>query len=145
MPIQLPKYLDRPHIVTRTGKNNIDYSQFLRWAEPLDDGIARIMIAELENNLGNGTAYLFPYLGTRDESKILKLRLEILSFEVVDGKNAVLKSRWEATANDDHDMIASGHGTIQSKVSGSSPEAHVQAMSHTLSILASNIASALKN
>ena len=145
LPVQIPKYLRRPHVATRSGINTIEYSDFKRWAEPLEDGIARVMIAELENNLGNGSAYLFPYHGIREESKILKLRIEILTFEVVDGKNAILKSRWEATTNDDHERVASGHGTIQSKVPEHSKNAYAKAMSATIHALASNIATALQN
>lgn len=145
LPVQLPKYLSKPHVVTRNGNNNIDYSGTLRWAEPLKDGIARVIVAELETHLGSGSAYLFPYHGTRDKSKILKLRLYVLSFEVVDGKNAILQSRWEATANDDRELVASGHGTIKSKVSGHSTDAYAQAMSACIHTLADNIAQALSN
>ncbi|MBM4152004.1 MAG: hypothetical protein FJ220_00580, partial [Kiritimatiellaceae bacterium] len=38
-PIQLPGYLDRLSIVTQSGDNEIVYSEFPRWAEPLDTSL----------------------------------------------------------------------------------------------------------
>ena len=46
-PLQLPKYLDRPQIVTRLGPNEVSPSTIDRWAEPLKAGVLRAM----EDNL----------------------------------------------------------------------------------------------
>src|SRR5262245_27955865 len=42
-PITLPKYLDRPQIVTRVDHNQLALSEFERWAEPLQDNITRVL------------------------------------------------------------------------------------------------------
>lgn len=44
----LPAFLDRPQIVTRRGRNEINYAEFDRWAEPLEEGFTRV----LRENLG---------------------------------------------------------------------------------------------
>ena len=46
-PITLPKYLDRPQIVTRAGSNQLALAEFDRWAEPLQDNVARVLAENL--------------------------------------------------------------------------------------------------
>jgi uncharacterized protein len=46
-PITLPKYLDRPQIVTRVGRNQLALSEFDRWAEPLQDNVLRVLAEHL--------------------------------------------------------------------------------------------------
>ena len=42
-PIEVPRYLDRPQIMTRTGPNEMALAEFDLWAEPLKEGIPRIL------------------------------------------------------------------------------------------------------
>lgn len=41
------KFLDQPQIVTYEGTNILDYSDLHRWAEPLNEGIDRILLDEI--------------------------------------------------------------------------------------------------
>ena len=43
LPVFLPGYLDRPQVVTWTGPGELRIDEFLRWAEPLDAGVARVL------------------------------------------------------------------------------------------------------
>jgi hypothetical protein len=42
-PVELPAYLRSKAMVVRTGTNEIHFADFDRWAEPLDQGISRVM------------------------------------------------------------------------------------------------------
>jgi uncharacterized protein len=46
-PITLPKYLDRPQIVTRASRNQLALGEFDRWAEPLQDNVLRVLAQNL--------------------------------------------------------------------------------------------------
>src|SRR5215510_6709686 len=46
-PITMPKYLDRPEIVTRASQNQLTFGQFDRWAEPLQDNVFRVLAENL--------------------------------------------------------------------------------------------------
>lgn len=50
-PLQLPKYLDRPQIVTRLSPSKIHAADFDRWAEPLKDNILRVLVENLSHLL----------------------------------------------------------------------------------------------
>lgn len=42
-PVEVPAYLRGKAMVVRTGANEIHFADFERWAEPLDQGISRVM------------------------------------------------------------------------------------------------------
>jgi uncharacterized lipoprotein YmbA len=42
-PVEVPSYLRTKFMVVRTGTNEIHFADFDRWAEPLDQGISRVM------------------------------------------------------------------------------------------------------
>lgn len=45
--VELPPYLRSRSLIVRNGRNEIAYEDYARWAEPLDDGIARVLRARL--------------------------------------------------------------------------------------------------
>ncbi len=46
-PVRVPRYVDRPQIVTATAKNAYYVSELNRWAESLDDNISRVLVQNL--------------------------------------------------------------------------------------------------
>ena len=48
--VEMPAYLRTRFMVVRTGTNEIHFEEFERWAEPLDEGIKRVMEETLEAN-----------------------------------------------------------------------------------------------
>lgn len=42
-PVRIPRYVDRPQIVTASGKNAYQLSELNRWAESLDGNISRVL------------------------------------------------------------------------------------------------------
>jgi uncharacterized lipoprotein YmbA len=48
-PVELPTYLKSQEIVVRNGENEVEFREFARWGEPLDQGIARVLREELLN------------------------------------------------------------------------------------------------
>ena len=62
-PVIMPGYLDRVQIVTRTGTDQVEISVFNRWAEPLEDGIARILAEEIGARVPTDRIVMFPWRG----------------------------------------------------------------------------------
>ena len=46
-PVQLPQYVNRPQIVTRTGRNELEVAPFARWGEPLEENYSRVLAENL--------------------------------------------------------------------------------------------------
>lgn len=59
-PVGIPQYLDRPQMVTQDDQGMMNIAQFDRWGESLDDGIARLIIEDLNLMLPGGTFEIFP-------------------------------------------------------------------------------------
>lgn len=57
----LPAFLDRPQIMTSRGRNEINYAEFDRWAEPLEAGITRVLRENLGRLLEPEKVYAHPW------------------------------------------------------------------------------------
>lgn len=44
--VETAEYLDRPQMVVRQGEHRLDYLEFDRWAEPLDENFADVLVRE---------------------------------------------------------------------------------------------------
>jgi len=61
--VLLPGHLDRPQIVTWSGPNEMTTDEFLRWAEPLDEGITRTLAEDLAGLLPDHQLVRRPWSG----------------------------------------------------------------------------------
>jgi len=78
---RLASYLDASRIVTRRGPNAIQFSEFHRWGEDLDQAINRVVALNLEQEEGIRTVEVVPWPeGTRFD---YVLQLHVLRFEGV--------------------------------------------------------------
>ena len=59
-PFEIPGYLDRPQIVTRTGDAELKFAEFDRWAEPLEESITRAVWKNVRTLLDSDSVYDFP-------------------------------------------------------------------------------------
>lgn len=66
--IILPPYLEKGSIVIRRGENELTYNDYARWAEPLEDGVARLVRNHLLANPRVGRVFTegFPFDQDRD-------------------------------------------------------------------------------
>lgn len=78
-PVRLASYLDRPQMVTRRGENALDLAEFDRWAEPLDESITRVLLADLAAVLGTDRIQRHPWRGPRTVE--VQLDLDVQRFD----------------------------------------------------------------
>ncbi len=76
--IDFPDYLDRLQIVTRNQDNGIDFSDSERWAEPLQDNLARILRENLALMLPNANISVSPW--ENSSSDAIKVKLVVNKF-----------------------------------------------------------------
>jgi hypothetical protein len=82
--IEIPAYLHSKLMVVRTGTDEINYAEFDRWAEPLDDGIRRMM----KESLGSAGNVESVALNSHGEDALdYEVRLRVLACEGVRGEN----------------------------------------------------------
>lgn len=98
-PIKIPRYVDRPQIVTATGKNAYRLSELNRWAESLDDNISRV----LGQNLSRLASVDTVLVNTSNRAKQAQLRVavNILEFHVNPQGQAGLTAQWQITKGEE--------------------------------------------
>jgi uncharacterized lipoprotein YmbA len=139
-PVRLPDYLDRPQIVTRSGKNELKLSEFDRWAGPLESDVNRVLAEDLASILPAdrfSVARWTPYL----ESQVpASYRVEVLvdRFEGTHGDSVLLKAQWGVFAKD-RSLLLEKESWISEKMNGSDYDALVAAMSTALERLSRDI------
>jgi uncharacterized lipoprotein YmbA len=72
--VDVPGYLQNPHIAVRSEETRIEYDEYRRWAEPLQQGIARILKEDLAETADVEQA---PLARPAD----LRLRVRLSAFE----------------------------------------------------------------
>ena len=140
--VSLPKYLDRPQLVTRPDAYVVALSEFDRWAEPLDDMVARVVVENLGQLLGSDQVFI----GSRGRGPERAYQVEIAfyRFDVDDANQARLVARWEIRERDKDRLLASQQTTVGVPVASAGYEAQTAALSAALAQLCREIAEPLR-
>ncbi len=90
-PIEIPEHLNRNTLVHRGPENELVIARQSRWAEPLEDGISRVVSLNLAGLVGTGNVRSFPWHPRRAPDYGVKLR--ILQLDASDAQ-AILVAEW---------------------------------------------------
>jgi uncharacterized lipoprotein YmbA len=82
-PLNLPAYLDRPHIVTRATEHRLELSDFNRWAEPLPRRIpvvpiefkVEINVARFDGRLGGEVVLVARWILLGKEDQLISTKV----------------------------------------------------------------------
>jgi len=148
-PITLPKYLDRPEIVTRVEANSLDQANFDQWGGDLNDNITRVLATNLSNLLATDRVSLFPWqTGAPVDYQVT---LDISRFEQDKDGNTVLNAFWSIVNPTDGTVLLMRRssytqpaGTPAASDSARPFDALAAAMSRDLASLSQDMAAAIK-
>jgi len=140
-PISFPKYLDRPHIVTRISSHEIDLAEFHKWAEPLKDNVANVLQENLSVLLS--TDRIVPYPWNRLNLPDYKLSLDVIQLDGKKHQEAVLKVRWTLVENKGKSVLQKKTSQFSEILRGPEYEDLVEAMSRMLASFSQEIADAI--
>jgi uncharacterized lipoprotein YmbA len=140
-PISLPKYLDRPEIVTRAGRNQVILGQFDRWAEPLQDNVSRVLAENLALLIPTDQVLLNPWPGSAPLD--YQVRVEVLHFDGWRGGEGSLIARWSILDRVEHELV-NRKSHLNAPVGGQDYESMVVAMNQMLEALSRDIAIAIQ-
>lgn len=91
-PLELPEYLDRPQMVTRSGTNSVEIHEFERWAEPLEEGVSRVLTDSLADLLRHKQISIYSW---RSQLKAdFRLGLTLTRFEGAADGSITLAGIW---------------------------------------------------
>jgi len=141
-PIKLPEYVNRPQIVTHTTPNELLLSYFDLWAEPLADGIPRILAENVSRLLCTKEIVLFPWKPSRIPD--YRVEMEVLHMDGTLNKTASLEAWWCISHGTNKKARVTGRSSYSESVAGQDYGALVQAYSRILAALSRDIAETLR-
>lgn len=142
-PIDLPRYLDRPQIVTRTAKSpeRLHVAELHRWAGGLSSDVARVLAKDLGQRLGTSRIVLYPANPPFPLDYTLTIEITRLDGEL--GRELVLEARFMLTARNTQEAIAIELFSHTETVERASYEDLVRAHGRALSKLSQHVAGRL--
>ena len=91
-PVEIPQYLRRSHIVSRSHGNHLKISRFAVWGDTLRDNLSRVLLENLSTLLG--THRIFPPFALGRARPTLRIVTLFSQFEPDSDGTVTLKARW---------------------------------------------------
>jgi uncharacterized protein len=141
-PVIMPGYLRRSQIVTRTG-DQLDVAMFHRWAEPLEDGIARVLADEISARVPTDRIVMFPWRGVVARAIQYQVVVVVMRLDGRRGGDITLDTRWRILGKDGAEL-AFRRSTMSETAAGPGYQAMIAAMTRALDALGQEIAAEIR-
>jgi hypothetical protein len=135
--VEIPRYLDRPELVTRTGPHRLRMWNGVRWGGSLQDDVQRVLADDLSRLLGTTRVAVYP-----DEARFpvkARVLVELLDLGGAPGQPVVLRSRY-TLAGADGRALAVGELDLSQPAASASWDDYVAAQRGALDALARGLA-----
>jgi uncharacterized lipoprotein YmbA len=141
-PVQFPGYLDRPQIVTRSSRNELDLAEFERWAEPLKDNAVHVIADTLSQGLGGRKIVTFPW--RRATPVAYQVTVDVKRFDRTRGGETELAVRWSLLTADGQQELVSRDASYAEWPADDTYATTVTAMNRTLLTFSRDVAKAIR-
>ncbi|MBF0461509.1 MAG: membrane integrity-associated transporter subunit PqiC [Magnetococcales bacterium] len=112
-PVEIPPYLNRPQIVTRSSENHLDLAQSELWGDNLRENISRVLLENLSALLG--TDRIASPTSLPQERPALRIVTQVSQFERGADGRIVLRVRWRLVSNQTGKTLAVQQGQFVSE------------------------------
>ncbi|MDX8412898.1 MAG: PqiC family protein [Mariprofundales bacterium] len=136
--LRLPKYLDRPQIVSRSSANQLNLEEHEQWAGKLRDNMIRMLAKNLGKALGTSQIVIAPYRPS--EPSAVRVMVEILRFERMGDGHIQLDAQWRLTNGKNNRSMTTQTSHLQSDDKIDDVTASVQSMSTLFGQFSADIA-----
>jgi uncharacterized protein len=140
--VKLPAALDRPQMARRLNSDEISYSEYDRWAGPLDDMVRRVLISDLDGRLA---ANMVLIEDNPSSPASLALAVDVIRFDADAAGLVALNARWEILGRAGSLVGPPHDAMIIEPGSGREAKAVAATMSRAVADLAAHIAASFGN
>ena len=140
-PVSFPGYLDRPQIVIRSGPNEISFSEFDRWAEPLKNNFTRVLKEDLVERLRTDNIFVYPW--PPEAVFEFQVSAEVTRFDAHPGDSAKLDVQWVILRAHDREVILSRKSSYTVELDRSDYKTIAAAQSRTVADFSREVAAAV--
>jgi uncharacterized lipoprotein YmbA len=141
-PVEIPDYLNRPQIVTRSGQNELLLAEFDRWGGSLPDNIAAVMAENLSLLLPSDRVQAVPR--GRNEKADYTLAMRLLRLDCVPGNQVAMKVQWTLSSPPEGGVVATRISTASEKLKDSRYDTLVAGVSSLLGRVSGEIAQEIR-
>ena len=141
-PIKMSQILDRPQIIMRTGRNEIRVADLERWAGPLHEIVANVMVDNLTALLPAAEILKFPWQVAIPVT--YQVAIDITQLDGMPGGEVILRSRWGILGDGGKKILANKQTMIGEPTRGNTITDMVFAQSRLLEKLSREIAEEIK-
>ncbi len=141
-PVEFPRILDRPQIVTRTSPNRLNVADFHRWAGSLHEDFARVLAEDIAFLLATNQVAVYPWV---DHFKPrYGVTVDVKHFEGRLGQDVLLNVIWRVKQQENKKTLLVRESVIKEPLSTTDYEALVAAKSRAIAKLSREIADEIK-
>ena len=137
-PVAIPKILDRPQIVTRTGPNTLKVDEFHRWAGPLKSEFAKVLAENISLLLATDQVAVYPWEAGFNPH--YRVALDIRYFEGQLGENVFLDAVWRVSGPESQKAQTLKTSVIEEPLPATDYKSLVAAQSQAVAQLSREIA-----
>jgi uncharacterized lipoprotein YmbA len=137
-PVELPQYVNRPQIVTRTSQNELEVADFARWGESLEENFSRVLAENLSVLLSTDRVIVYPW--KRSAPVDYQVIVDVTRFDGAVGGDVSMRARWTLLGDDTEKVLLRRSYSLSIRTDARSYEALVSAQSRVLADLSSEIA-----
>jgi uncharacterized lipoprotein YmbA len=141
LPVSLPGFLERPQLVAWSAPGEVRVDEFLRWAEPLDASVQRVLADDLETLLASHRVIRSPW--AKSTTVQCRVRAELIRFGLQPGGEVALSARFVVLPAQSERPLLSRDMELRRDGSRADPGPAVEAMSALVADLAAEIAKAI--
>jgi uncharacterized lipoprotein YmbA len=136
-PVDFPEYLDRPQIVTRKSQNQLEISEFHRWAGSLPQGFSRVLAKNISTLLPTDRVAVYPWDDTF--SPTYQVKVDVEQFDGKVGERVVLRVIWSLLGQEGKRELAVRKSLIEEPVPTKDYDGLVAAQSNAVATLSREI------
>lgn len=140
--VTVPDMVDRPQFVLRTGTAQVRIDEYARWAAPLKEQVASVVVANLAQSFPGALVSTSENFG--GSTNIFHISVEVQSFESVPGDTATIVVLWTVRASRSG-ATSSGRAFEQERVATQNYDDLVDAHSRALASISAEIADAIRS
>ena len=141
-PVEIPDYLDRPQIVSRTSRNELTLAEFDRWAGSLKDDITNVLSEDLSRLLYQNAVSVTPW--EWGDSSDYRVAVDIRRLDIMPEGYVLMNARWNLIGKDGITILFTSESSAKEPIREQTYSAKVSSMSSALAKLSQDMAETLK-
>ncbi|MEI8348999.1 MAG: PqiC family protein [Candidatus Omnitrophota bacterium] len=140
-PVEIPEYLNRPHMVTQNKDRTLNFAQFDRWGESLDLAFKRLVHEDLSAMIGGATLQMFPWSFAIPVK--YQVVVSVMQLESALDKDLFFVAQWSIIDLERKEMVFTKRSQFRQAINPHSYAGLAQALSEVCVSLSSEIAEEL--